>query len=84
MQTAARQPSDRIADTASPWTLSDTDALLSELGVVHAGTFAGTEDEDDALQADAGEAPSASSPTKGSEERRSEMDGRIMAGLVRA
>jgi hypothetical protein len=84
MQTAARQASDRIADAASPWTLSDSDALLSELGVVNAGTFAGTEDEDDALQADAGEAPSASSLTKGSEERRSEMDERIMAGLVRA
>ena len=82
MQTAGMQASDRTADTASPWTLPETDALLSELGVVNAGTFAGT--EDDALQADAGEAPSASSPSKGSEERRSEMDERIMAGLVRA
>ena len=78
----ARRYPDRIADPASSWTLPDIDGrLLSEPRP--SSTPAPTparEDEDDALQADAGEAPSGSSLSKGSEERRSEMDERTTAG----
>jgi hypothetical protein len=61
----------------------DTDALLSELGVLYPlVTFTGA--AEDASPADAWEAPSATSTEQGTEERRSEMDERIMAGMVRA
>ena len=71
------------ADVPTSSSLPDTDALLSELGVLYpVMTFTGP--EGDAPPADAWEAPSASSSEQGDEERRSEMDERIMAGLVRA
>ena len=76
MQTATRKDPGRIAEP-------DIDALLSELGVLYpVMTFAGP--EGDASPADAWEAPSGSSLVQGHEERRSEMDERILAGLVRA
>lgn len=79
MRTATRKDPVRVADASPPPTLPDAEALLSELGVVYpVMTFAGA--EDDASPTDAGEAPSGSS----NEERRSEMNERIMAGLLRA
>ena len=83
MQTATRMDPEGIAETTSSSALPDTDALLSELGVLYpVMTFAGA--ESDIPPADAWEAPSGSSPSQGNEERRSELDGRIMAGLIRA
>ena len=62
---------------------SDIDALLSELGVLYpVMTFTGP--VDDPSPTDAWEAPSAFSTPQGDEERRSEMDARILAGLLRA
>jgi hypothetical protein len=79
MHTATRKDPVRVAATSPPPTLPDAEALLSELGVVYpVMTFAGA--EDGAPPTDAGEAPSGFS----NEERRSEMDERIMAGLLRA
>ena len=72
MQTATRKDPGRIAEP-------DNDALLSELGVLYpVMTFTGP--------ADAWEAPSGSSIEQGQgyEEQRSELDERILAGLVRA
>ena len=81
MQTATMDPA-RTAETAPSAALPDTDALLSELGALYpVMTFAGG--LGDAPPADAWEAPSGSSE-QGHEERRSEMDERIMAGLLRA
>ncbi|HZO60345.1 MAG TPA: hypothetical protein VFB51_11690 [Solirubrobacterales bacterium] len=83
MPTATRKGSDRIAPAASPATLPEAGELLSELGVVYpVMTFTGA--EEGAEQADTGEAPSAAAIAQGEEERRSEMDQRILAGLVRA
>ena len=82
MQTATRKDPDRPAGMASPTSLPDTDALLSELGALYpVMTFTGPEGD---TPTDAWEAPSGSSMTQGDEERRSEMDARIMAGLLRA
>ena len=82
MQTATMDPA-RTAETAPSAALPDTDALLSELGALYpVMTFAGG--LGDAPPADAWEAPSGSSQQQGPEERRSEMDERIMAGLLRA
>jgi hypothetical protein len=79
MHTATRKGSDLAAAVSPAPILLDAEALLSELGVVYpVMTFAGP--EDDAPPTDTGEAPSGSS----NEERRSEMDERIMAGLLRA
>ena len=80
MQTATEKGPEGIAATSTR-ELSGADVLISELGVVHPAVFAGVEDD---LQADAGEAPSGASIARGDEERRAEMDERIMAGLVRA
>ena len=82
MQTATMDPA-RTAETAPSAALPDTDALLSELGALYpVMTFAGG--LGDAPPADAWEAPSGSSQGQGPEERRYEMDERIMAGLLRA
>jgi hypothetical protein len=79
MHTATGKDPVRAAATPPPSTLPDAETLLSELGVVYpVMTLAGA--EDDAPPTDAWEAPSGSSD----EERRSEMDERIMAGLLRA
>jgi hypothetical protein len=79
MHTATRKGPHHVAAGSPPPALPDPEALLSELGVVYpVMTFAGA--EDDAPPTDAGEAPSGSS----NEERRSGMDERIMAGLLRA
>jgi hypothetical protein len=79
MHTATRKGPDRAPAAPQSPTLPDAEALLSELGVVYpVMTFAGA--EDDVPPMDTGEAPSGSS----NEERRSEMDERIMAGLLRA
>jgi hypothetical protein len=67
----------------SPSSLPDTDALLSELGVLYpVMTFTGP--QGDASPPDAWEAPSGSSTAQADEDRRSEMDERILAGLMRA
>jgi hypothetical protein len=79
MHTATRKDPVRVAAASPPPTLPDAETLLSELGVVYpVMTFAGA--DDDAPPTDAWEVPSSSSD----EERRSEMDERIMAGLLRA
>ena len=63
--------------------MPDIDTLLSELGVLYpVMTFAGP--EGDVPPTDAWEAPSGSSMAAGDEERRSEMDERIMAALLHA
>ena len=81
MQTVTRNDSDHAAGSTSLPSLPDTDALLSELGVLYpVMTFAGA--EGDEPPTDAWEAPSGFSTTQGDEERRSEMDARIMAGLA--
>ncbi len=79
MQTEARTDPERIAEEAPP-ALPDIDALLSELGILYpVVTFAGG--AGDTPPADAWEAPSGRS--QGPEERRFEIDARIMAGLLR-
>ena len=85
MQTATRNDSDRTAGSTSLPSHPDTDTLLSELGALYpVMTFAGAGAGDDPPPTDAWEAPSSFSLTQGDEERRSEMDARIMAGLLRA
>ena len=83
METATRNDSDRTAGIASLPSLPDTDTLLSELGVLYP-VMAFTGAEGDPAPTDAWEAPSGSTMAHGDEERRSEMDARIMAGLLRA
>jgi len=83
MHTATRTDPGRIAQQAPAAAFPDTDALLSELGVLYP-VMAFTGPEGDAPPADTWEAPSGSSALQGPEERRTEMDERIMAGLVHA
>jgi hypothetical protein len=82
MPTATRTDPGRIAQQAPAAAFPDTDALLSELGALYpVMAFPGPGDPP---PADAREAPSGSSALQGTEERRTEMDERIMTGLVRA
>ncbi len=83
MQPATRKDPERTAGVPSSSSLPDTDALLSELGVLYP-VMTLTGPEGDSSPADAWEAPSGSSPAQADEDRRSEMDKRIMAGLLRA
>ena len=84
MQAATGMTHHRTADRAPHPALSalpDTDALLSELGALYPlVAFAGT--GSDASPADTWEVPSGPSAPGTAEERRSEMDERIMAGLL--
>jgi len=83
MQTATTTDPDRIAQQAPTAAFPDTDALLSELGALYpVMAFPGP--EGDLPPADTREAPSGSSALQGNEERRTEMDERIMAGLLHA
>ena len=83
METDTRTEPARIAQRRPASALPDTESLLSELGALYPMmAFPGP--EGDASTADAGEAPSESPVPQGSEERRTEMDERIMAGLIHA
>ena len=84
MHAAREKDHHRIARPAPAWepsALPGTDALLSELGVLlPLIAYAGC--EDDPSPTDSWEASSGSSAPDTVEERRSEMDRRIMAGML--
>ena len=83
METATRMEVGHIGQRQPASALPDTEALLSELGALYPMmAFPGP--EGDAPPADAREAPSDSPALQGSEGRRTEMDERIMAGLLHA
>ena len=80
MTTAIRDRS--AAPTAGLSALPDTDSLLSELGVLYPVMTFPMDVGDAPSPADAREAPSGSSGDIATEERRTEMDERIMTGLL--
>ncbi len=83
MQTAPRMDPARIAQQALAAALPDTYALLSERGALDP-LVAYLGPGGDGPPTDAWEAPSGSSGWQGNEERRTELDERIMAGLLHA
>jgi hypothetical protein len=80
MNTATRDR--RAAPTARLSALPDTDSLLSELGVLYPVMTFPMDVGDAPSPADAREAPSGSSGDVAAQERRTEMDERIMTGLL--
>ena len=80
MKTAT--PNRGAAPSAGPSALPDTASLLSELGVLYPVMTFPTDVEDAPPPADAREAPSGSTDDATTEERRTEMDERIMTGLL--
>jgi hypothetical protein len=80
MNTAVRDRS--AAPSAGLSALPDTDSLLSELGVLYPVMTFPMDVGDAPSPADAREAPSGSSGDVAAQERRTEMDERIMTGLL--